>query len=493
MTRTQSPTAPAAAPQTPAQPTPALRIQPALRVQSGAALLRLLVIVVVVAALAVLVYLGLQVSRGPMDFAAIGNRTVVYGTADPTGVPATLAGASLVARGEYLTRAADCEACHTSQDGVPFAGGRPFVLPFGTLYSPNITPDPDTGIGRWSDADFLQAVHRGVAPGGIRLYPAFPYASYTYLTDNDVLAIKTYLFSLAPVHAVAPANALAFPFNQRWLMGIWAALFDADKRFSPNKAMSVEWNRGAYLAEALAHCGECHTPRNLLQAQNQRRKYAGGVIGGWFAYNITQDNGTGIGAWSADEVGQYLSSGHAAGHGAAAGPMQEAVDVSLRHLTADDIQALATYVRSVPGIGSSDVPPRLAGPAPASYAQGATAGIDLRGREIYEGACVGCHAWTGISPVNPYATLVGARAVNDPSAINVVQILLGGAHRGSDPANPYMPSFQGAYSDAELAAVANYVVARFGSQASHVTAEQVAALRKQDDAPTVGPDTKPRA
>jgi mono/diheme cytochrome c family protein len=452
-----------------------------LRAQSGAAAARTLIVVALVAVLVLIAYLALAISSGPMAFAGRGTAAASgYSGADPTGVPAEMAGANLMARGEYLTRAADCEACHTSKDGQRFAGGRPFVLPFGTLYSPNITPDVDTGIGSWSDADFLRALHRGIARNGTRLYPAFPYASYTYLSDNDVAAIRAYLFSLPAVHAVAPANALSFPFNQRWLMAIWGAMFNPDKRFSANAAMSAQWNRGAYLAEALEHCGECHTPRNPLQALDQRKKYAGGAIEGWHAYNITRDRDSGVGAWSDTDLLQYLSTGHASGHGTAAGPMAEAVDVSLRYLTPADVEALAAYVRSVPAITSTDVPARLAGPAPDSHAQGVTAAIDPRGKEIFEGACVSCHAWSGISPLTPYATLTGARAVNDPSAMNVVQVLLGGERRGNDPADPLMPSFRGAYSDTEIAAVANYVVARFGSEPSHVTAAQVAALRQQD-------------
>jgi mono/diheme cytochrome c family protein len=463
-----------------------------LRAQSGAAAVRAIIVVALVALIGLIVYLGIAVSSGPMDFAEHGTAAATgYSGADPTGVPAEMAGASLTARGEYLARAADCEACHTSEGGQRFAGGRPFVLPIGTLYSPNITPDADTGIGSWSDADFLRAVHRGIARDGTRLYPAFPYASYTYLSDNDVAAIKAYLFSLPPVHAAAPANTLTFPFNQRWLMALWSSMFNPDKRFSPNAAMSAQWNRGAYVAEALEHCGECHTPRNLLQALNHRKKYAGGTIEGWHAYNITADKDSGVGAWSDTDLVQYLSIGDASGHGTAAGPMAEAVDISMRYLTPTDIEALATYVRSVPAIASTDVPARLAGPAPASHAQGVTAGIDPRGKEIFEGACVSCHAWTGISPLTPYATLTGARAVNDPSAMNVVQVLLGGERRGNDPADPFMPSFRGAYSDTEIAAVANYVVARFGSQPSHVTAEQVAALRQQDlTTPAVSAQTR---
>jgi len=220
----------------------------------------------------------------PTDFAG-GKRVALAeyvagnanGAADPTGVPADLKSASLIQRGEYLTRAADCVVCHTAKDGAPFAGGRAFVLPFGTLYSTNITPDVETGIGGYSDANFLDSVHKGIGRNGTKLYPAMPYASYTYMSDADALAIKAYLFSLQPLHAPAPENTLVFPFNQRALMGIWSVMFNPDKRYEPNTERGADWNRGAYLVEALGHCGECHTPRNLGFALDNRHKFAGAV------------------------------------------------------------------------------------------------------------------------------------------------------------------------------------------------------------------------
>jgi mono/diheme cytochrome c family protein len=238
--------------------------------------------------LAVIVIVGLVVTGyevfgpKPTDFAG-GKRVPLdaYHEGDASGVPAALKGASLVERGEYLTRAADCAVCHTAKDGVPFAGGRAFVLPFGTMYSTNITPDSDTGIGAYTDANFLDAVHKGIAPGNRRLYPAMPYASYTYMSDADALAIKAYLFSLKPVRAAAIPNTFSFPFNQRWLMSFWAAMFDSDKRFEPVVDRGADWNRGAYLVEAMGHCGECHTPRNLFFALNNRQKFTGAVQAGW--------------------------------------------------------------------------------------------------------------------------------------------------------------------------------------------------------------------
>jgi mono/diheme cytochrome c family protein len=417
----------------------------------------------------------------PTDFAGGPHVPLAeYHAQDPTGVPAELKDASPVARGEYLARAADCAACHTAESGTPYAGGRALVLPFGTLYSTNITPDKDTGIGNYSDADFLNAVHKGVGRDNTKLYPAMPFASYTYMSDADALAIKAYLFSLAPVHAPAPQNALSFPFNQRPLMGMWALLFNSDKRFEPRTARDPQWNRGAYLVEAMGHCGECHTPRNLLQAMNQRKKFSGALQTGWRAYNITSDYKSGIGAWSEADVGHYLSMGHADGRGTATGPMGEAVDNSLQYLTQGDIAAMVTYLRSVPGIATSDLPEPKANPAPVSYAQGVAANIDSHGKAVYAGACAGCHDWTGVSPVIPYATLTGVRSVNDPTATNVVQVILSGAHRNASDARATMPAFGAAYSDVEIASLANYVTARFGAQPSALTSQDIATLRAQN-------------
>jgi mono/diheme cytochrome c family protein len=297
-----------------------------------------------------------------MDFAG-GSRVSLseYHEADPTGVPPELKGASLIERGEYLARAADCAACHTAEGGMPYAGGRAFVLPFGTLYSTNITPDKDTGIGNYSDADFLNAVHKGIGRGDTRLYPAMPFASYSYMTDADAGAIKAYLFSLKPVHAPAPANTLSFPFNQRALMGVWAMLFNPDKRFEPRAERNPQWNRGAYLVEAMGHCGECHTPRNLMQALDNRQKFSGAVQAGWRAYNVTSDPKSGIGAWSEADLARYLSVGHAEGRGTATGPMGEAVDNSLQYLSQSDIKAMVSYLRSVPPVATPGLPePKLA-------------------------------------------------------------------------------------------------------------------------------------
>jgi mono/diheme cytochrome c family protein len=432
-------------------------------------------IAIVAAGLALLMWL-----HGPqaMDFA--GGQPVNladYRGTDPTGAAATLQGADPVKRGEYLARASDCMVCHTVRGGAPYAGGFAFNLPFGTLYSTNITPDKDTGIGGYSDAQFLAALHRGVRADGARMYPAMPYTAYTYMSDADALAIKAYLFSLAPVHAPARAASLAFPFNQRWLLGIWAGLYNPDQRFQPNAARSAEWNRGAYISEALAHCGECHTPRNVAFALNNRRKFAGAVAAGWSAYNITPDPTSGVGGWH-EAVFPYLSQGHADGHGTASGPMGEAVDHSLSRLAPEDVRAVVTYLASVPPVKSPDLPALLTTPADASPRVG-SAGLDGRGKQVFEGACVSCHDWSGVSALTPFATLTGARAVNDQSGRNIAQVVIGGISRETLDGLVSMPAFGDSYSDEEIAAVANYVSARFGSKGSSLDARDVAGFRRE--------------
>jgi len=436
-----------------------------------------LITVLVILAIVVGAVLWLR-GPGPMDFAP-GQKVALaeYHAADPTGVPAALKDATQIARGEYLARAADCMVCHTRQDGKPYAGGFAFNLPFGTLYSTNITPDKETGIGNYTDAQFLVALRRGVRDDGAQLYPAMPFTSYAFLTDADALAIKAYLFSLAPVHAPSRTNTLSFPFNQRWLLGIWSWLFNRDQRFQATPAQSPEWNRGAYVSEALAHCGECHTPRNVAFALDNRKKFSGAVTAGWRAYNITSNPGTGIGAWHED-VFVYLSKGHAMGHGTAAGPMGEAVDESFSHMASEDVRAVVTYLRSIPAVASSDLPATLAPLADSSHKVGPMT-VDTRGKEVFEGACASCHSWNGVSPISAFATLTGARAVNDPSATNVAQIVISGTRRITPPEILSMPAFGGTYSDAEIAAVANYVTARFGAKGSSIGEREVASLRKQ--------------
>jgi mono/diheme cytochrome c family protein len=371
---------------------------------------------------------------------------------------------ALIARGEYLTRAADCAACHSPPGRAPFSGGLAFKLPFGVIYSTNITADRDTGIGAWSDDDVVRALHLGVARGGTHLYPAFPYTSYTGLTRDDAVAIKSYLFSLPPVHAPALPNGLIFPFNQRWAMAFWNLVFLDVHRFRADPKLSDQQNRGAYLATALGHCGECHTPRNLGFAMEGNAQLAGTLVNGWRAYNITSDRTSGVGAWSDQELIDYLHTGHADGRGSAAGPMGEAVGYSLQFLSPDDLRALVAYLRTVK-------------PAVVAHAGGETVPENALGRQIFEGNCTGCHLMDGSGRQAPYAALAGSASVQDPKGVNIIEVLLSGADARAVHPLVAMPKFAVGMTDDELAALANFTIAHFGGRAGQVSAKDIKRAR----------------
>ncbi|WP_250473474.1 c-type cytochrome [Caballeronia sp. GAFFF1] len=264
------------------------------------------------------------------------------------GETAAPARAESVARGEYLVRAGGCMACHTADPARPFAGGRAMPTRFGTFYTPNITSDRATGIGAWTDAQFVRAMREGIGRNGEHLYPAFPYTAYTRLSDADVLAMRAYLATVPPVRYTPPPHALRFPFGWRWLMAAWNAFNFTPGRFVPDPAKRAEWNRGAYLVEALAHCGQCHTPRNALGGLKESERLGGASVAGWRAGNLTPDRVAGIGAWRDDELLRYLASGAAPGRAYAIGPMAEVVANSTQFLTDDDLRAMIAYLRSMP-------------------------------------------------------------------------------------------------------------------------------------------------
>ncbi|MFL9919516.1 cytochrome c [Paraburkholderia fungorum] len=389
-------------------------------------------------------------------------------------------GDALIARGKYLTVAADCAGCHTTEGGKPFAGGLAFTLPFGTIYSPNITPDRENGIGAWSDAEFARAMRSGVGRHGEDLYPAFPYTSYAMLSNDDVLAIRAYLATLAPVDTPAPANALAFPFNQRPIMRGWKLLFLDSKPFAPDPARGGAWNRGAYLVNGLAHCSECHTPRNLMFARKLDEALSGGVVDGWKAWNITPDKETGIGQWTDAQLVSYLSTAYAAGHGAASASMRQAIDLSLSLLPATDIEAIVTYLRTVKprhaDAAAAVIPLSAAVKASTTWSPGGEAS-DGTGRRIFEGTCASCHGWNGNGRQTAHADLAGSHAVNDPQGANLIRVILEGTSAADHAAATAMPSFGAAYTDAEIAAVANYAIAHFGGKQGQVTPKDVADAR----------------
>jgi mono/diheme cytochrome c family protein len=372
--------------------------------------------------------------------------------------PATLA------RGEYLARMADCAACHLGADGK-LSGGRALKTPFGTIYASNITPDAKDGVGAYSDDEWVAALQQGIGRGGKHLYPAMPYTNYTLMTRQDALAIKSYILSLPASSVPTPANDMRFPFNIRFLMVFWNYLYNPDHRFTPDARRDAAWNRGAYLAEALGHCQQCHSPRNFLQGLQSGRAYAGYIQQGWKAYNITSDPASGIGDWSEQDIATYLSTGHADGHGVASGPMAEAVSYSLRYLTPPDAAALAHYVKSIPPI-RTEVPPVAAHVAE-----------DELGARIYEGACASCHRTNGTGAAVAAAGLAGDPSAADPAGTNLVQVVLHGGRLTTQAGELAMPAFAGGYTDAELAGLANFAIGHFGQVAGRVTPDYVASLR----------------
>lgn len=378
----------------------------------------------------------------------------------------------LIAKGRYLVRAADCVACHTAPGGQPFAGGRAFQLPFGVLYSPNITPDAKTGIGGYGDDDWVRALREGVARGGQHLYPAMPYASYAKMSREDALAIKAYLMSLAPVAATAPENRMKFPYSQRWLMVGWNLFNNPGKELKPDPAKPADWNRGAYLVEGLGHCGECHTPRNFMQGLKGSKAFAGTDIQGWHAYNLTGDKTAGLGGWSEAQLVQYLSTGHADGRGPASGPMAEAIENSLRYLAPEDIHAMVVYLKSLPA--QPDGPPAVA-------AKAAPPSPNVAGAHLFVQACAGCHLPDGSGRQSPWAALAGAHSTGDVTGTNLVQILAHGSQMQTAQGQVFMHSFTGGYTDTELAAIANYTIGQFGGREGQVTAQQIKAARGADD------------
>ena len=355
-----------------------------------------------------------------------------------------------VIRGATLAALGDCAVCHTVPDGRPYAGGRGVPTPFGTVFATNITPDPDTGIGRWSLAAFTRAMRDGVARDGAHLYPALPYPHFTKATDDDIAAMYAFLMTRTPVARTAPANTLRFPFNYRPLIAAWNVLFLTPERWTPDASKDAEWNRGAYLVDAIGHCGACHTPRNPIGAEENTMAFTGGDAEGWYAPSLR----AAIPApWSIDALVTYLRTGLDRGHGVAAGPM---APVTRELATVPDtyVHAIAVYVASlVPGGG---MPSAAEAKAPVKRQVAASPEFD--------GACGGCHGNNAPMTLRGAPSLALSTAVNAPTARNVVDIILHGLPWREGHAGPFMPGFAGALTDAQVAALAAYVRVRYSDQ-----------------------------
>ncbi len=407
---------------------------------------------------------------------------------------ASAASAELIAKGRYLATAADCAACHTApHGGTPFAGGYGIESPLGTIFSTNITPSKQDGIGNYSEADFARAVREGVAKDGSHLYPAMPYTAYAKISDEDMHALYAYFMNeVKPVDHVPQKTELPFPFSIRTSMAAWNLLFLDNSRFKPDASKSAEWNRGAYLAEALEHCSTCHTPRNVFMAESGSEALSGGSIGSWYAPNITSDKTSGIGGWSDAELTQYLKTGHVAGKAQAAGPMAEAVENSLQHLNDDDIKAMVTYLRDVKPIASGETTPRYAIDNP-SVAEATLRGLpgqglDENGFHVFSGSCATCHQNDGGGNKH-YPSLFHNTATGADRPDNLVATILFGVSRTVDNVPTFMPAFGPAasytdkLSDKDIADVSNYVLSQFGNAAVKVTPADVARIREGGEKP----------
>ena len=416
---------------------------------------------------------------------------LLIGLAQQAAAQAT-ASAERVAAGLYMMRAADCMACHTQPGGTPFAGGRGIGTPFGTLYSSNITPDPDTGIGNWTDDQFYAALHDGIGHGVGYLYPVMPYTSYTKMTREDVLAIKAYLFTLKPVYAPALPNAMSFPFDIRPTLFVWRELFFRPGTFAPNPAHSAQWNRGAYLVQGPGHCGECHSPRNALGGTETSASLAGGQVQQWIAPNISSDPLSGIGARPLGDIVAFLRTGADKRLGVAFGPMGEVVHDSLRYLTDEDVTSIAVYLKEGP-----DRPET----GPAADATKATL---HRGQVLYLQNCAQCHQDNGRGIPNAVPNLAGNAAVTAAQPNDVAAAILNGLHGGSPI---QMPSFAGALADRDIADITNYIRVSWANKASpDASPALVAGIRaasqlgvagseaaRDFDCPKVGASTVPGA
>jgi mono/diheme cytochrome c family protein len=380
-----------------------------------------------------------------------------------------------IEKGRYLTVVGDCAACHSLPgSGHDFAGGRPIETPFGNLVAPNITPDPVTGIGAWTDDEFVDALTKGTGRDGTLLYPAMPYTYYTKLRRDDALAIRAYLNTVPAGHNAVTVNHLPFPLDIRAGMTAWNALFFTPGAFEPDSSKSAAWNRGAYLVEGLGHCGLCHTPKNALGADETGERMQGYALQGWFAPNITNDPRVGLGSWSVDDIATYLKTGHNA-TAAGTGLMAETLNLSTSKMSDPDLEAIATYLKDQPGDASNKPDqPQGAPPAPDQSVMKA-------GAQIYADECSGCHTGSGKGIPGLFPAVAGAPIVQQSDPTSLVHVILRGALSvGTKPAPTAaaMPAFAWVLNDDEIATVVTYIRDAWGNRAPAVSAGDV---RKERD------------
>lgn len=378
--------------------------------------------------------------------------------------------AAAIARGAYLARAGNCVGCHTARGGEEYAGGRGIETPFGVVYAPNITPDRETGLGAWTEAEFWRALHHGRSRDGRLLYPAFPYPSYTKVTREDSAALYAFLQSLPPVRQPNRPHELRFPYNLQASLAVWRALFFRAQAFQPDPGRTAQWNRGSYLVQGLGHCVACHSGRNWLGATNGDGELGGGLIPmqHWYAPSLTAGHEAGVGDWSIEEIGALLSTGLSP-RGTAMGPMAEVVYRSTQYLSAEDVRAMAVYLKALP---QANVEKEPVEPAPADLMR--------LGAKVYDDQCAACHGDQGEGVAKAYPPLAGNGAATMASPNNLIKAVLHGGFPPATEGNPKpfgMPPFKQVLSDGEVAAVATYVRQSWGNQAAAVSALDVHRAR----------------
>lgn len=376
----------------------------------------------------------------------------------------------LVQRGAYLARAGNCMGCHTERGGAPYAGGRAVPTPFGAVFAPNLTPDAETGLGRWSADDFWRALHNGRSRDGRLLSPAFPYPNYTLISRADSDALFAFLRSLPPLAQPNKPGELRFPYGTQLALAVWRALYFRPAEFRADPAHDAAWNRGAYLVQGLGHCNACHAPRNALGATPGAQDFSGGMLEGlgWYAPSLHDPAEAGVQRWSAAELREWLRSGSNR-HASAAGPMAEVVLGSTQHLSDADLDAMGRYLQGLPQrVQARPTPPP---PQPALRAQGA---------KLYEQHCSACHGEQGQGVPGIYPALAGNRVVTMASSANLLRAMLSGGFAPATAHKPRpfgMPPFASELSEAELAAIASHLRSSWGHAAGDVTPLDVHRLR----------------
>jgi len=382
--------------------------------------------------------------------------------------------ADQVRRGQYLVAAGDCMSCHLREGGEPFAGGLALKTPFGVIYSSNITPDPQTGIGAWTGEQFYHAMHDGKGVHGENLYPAFPYPWFRRASRADDDAIFAYLKTTPAVKYTPPQNQLPFPLSIRSMVGAWNLLFFDTHDFRTDPGQSAEWNRGAYLVNGLGHCGGCHTPKNTFGGDKSRQDLYGGDLDNWVAPDLTSNTRTGLGRWNIEDITEFLRTGRNA-HAAAGGAMADVITYSTSLMNDDDRRAIATYLK-----GEAASPDSTTSPPDAGAMQ--------RGAEIYSDACASCHLENGVGQPRLFPPLGHDAVLQQADPTGLEHLILAGVRVGTSPSRPSpltMPSFAWKLTDQEIADVSTFIRNSWGNRAAPISATAVGEVRKRLDLRTV--------